>query len=126
MPLVETLPARPRRARLGANYARTALLLGLLTTLVVLLAYGLGGTGWAVGALLFMGVANLASWYFSDRIVLAMHRAVPLGPDDAPEVHTAVAQLARRAGIPARRPAPWRRAGSSREQRSGTGVVCAA
>ncbi len=103
MPLVETLPGSPPRARLGGNYVRTALLLAVLTTLVVVLADALGGPSWAAGALLFMAVTNLASWYFSDRIVLAMHRAVPLGPAEAPEVHAAVAQLARRAGIPAPR-----------------------
>src|SRR5262245_752351 len=97
MPLVEALPGRSRPSRIGANYARTALLLGLLTALVVVLADVLGGRGWALGALLFMGVTNLASWYFSDRLVLAMHRATPLGPDEAPQVHTAIASLARRA-----------------------------
>jgi heat shock protein HtpX len=100
MPLVETLPQIPRRPRLGANYARTALLLALLTALVVGLADVLGGTTWALGALLFMAVVNLGSWYFSDKIVLAMHRARPLDPREAPEVHEAVARLARRAGIP--------------------------
>jgi heat shock protein HtpX len=100
MPLVEALPNRSRGPGLGANYARTALLLGLLTALVVALADVLGGTGWAVGALLFMAVTNLASWYFSDRIVLALHRATPLGREEAPRIHAAVARLARRAGIP--------------------------
>lgn len=100
MPLVEALPGRSRPSRIGANYARTALLLGLLTALVVALAGALGGQVWAVGALVFMAGTNLASWYFSDRIVLAMHRAAPLGPDQAPEIHMAIASLARRAGIP--------------------------
>jgi heat shock protein HtpX len=100
MALVETLPRAPRRPRLGANYARTALLMGLLTALVVALADVLGGAGWAAAALVFMAVTNLASWYFSDRIVLAMHRATPLAPSEAPQVHAAVAELARRAGIP--------------------------
>lgn len=104
MAFVETLPGTAwRRPRLGANYVRTALLLGLLTALVVGVAGWLGGTGWAVGALLFMAVTNLASWYFSDRIVLAMHKARPLAPGEAPAVHAAVAELARRAGIPAPR-----------------------
>ncbi len=93
------LPA-PFRRGIGANYARTALLLGVLTAIVVLVADWLGGTGWAVGALVFMAALNLASWYFSDALVIAMHHAAPLTPADAPAVHAAVERLARRAGIP--------------------------
>jgi hypothetical protein len=44
MPRVETLPAPWPRPRLAASYARTALLLALLTALVVVLADVLGGT----------------------------------------------------------------------------------
>jgi heat shock protein HtpX len=84
----------------SANYLRTALLLGALTVLVVLVADWLGGTGWAVGALVFMGLANFASWYWSDRIVIAIHRARLLTAGEAPQVHRAVQRLARAAGIP--------------------------
>ena len=100
MPLAHALPQIPGRPRIGSNYARTALLLGLLTALVVGLAGMIGGTSWAVFALLLMAATNLGSWYFSDRIVLAMHRARPLDPGEAPAVHDAVARLSRRAGIP--------------------------
>lgn len=96
----EILPRRSVRSRLSANYARTVLLLGLLTSLVVVIADLLGGTRWAVGALIFMAASNLGAWWFSDRIVLAMHRATPLDPREAPQVFAAVATLARRAGIP--------------------------
>jgi heat shock protein HtpX len=96
----DVLPRRPDRPRLGANYARTALLLGLLTALVVGIADFFGGARWAVGALFFMAAANLGSWWFSDRIVLAMHRARELDPRSAPQVFEAVARLSRRAGIP--------------------------
>jgi heat shock protein HtpX len=93
-------PPGPFRRRIRANYVRTALLLGVLTTLVVLVADALGGTAWAAGALLFMAVFNLASWYFSDTLVIALHRARPLTPAEAPQVHAAVERLSRRAGIP--------------------------
>jgi heat shock protein HtpX len=85
---------------MGANYARTALLLGGLTALVVVAAHALGGTAWAAGALVFMGAMNFASWYWSDKIVIAMHRARPLGAHEAPHVHEALGRLARRAGVP--------------------------
>jgi heat shock protein HtpX len=94
---------RPFRRGIGSNYARTGLLLAALTTLVVLVANWFGGTTWAIGALVFMGVMNFASWYWSDRIVLAMHRARPLEASEAPAIHRAVQRLASRAGIPAPR-----------------------
>jgi heat shock protein HtpX len=43
---------------------------------------------------------NLGAYFFSDRIVLAMHRAKELSPAAAPELHGMVAELAARAGIP--------------------------
>ena len=89
-----------RSSGVGANHARTALLLGGLTALVVLISGALGGTGWAVGALVVMAAMNLAGWWWSDRIVIAMHRAQPLPIEEAPEVHAMVARLAGRAGIP--------------------------
>lgn len=88
------------RKGLGANMARTTLLLGGLTALVVLVAHALGGTGWAVGALVVMAAMNFASWYFSDRIVTAIAHARPLAYHEAPELHRAVERIARRAGIP--------------------------
>jgi heat shock protein HtpX len=90
----------PFRKGVGANYARTALLLGAMTALVVVIAHALGGTSAAVGALVVMGVVNLISWYKSDRIVIAVHRARPLEYAEAPAVHDAVNRLARRASIP--------------------------
>jgi heat shock protein HtpX len=94
-------PDRPLLRRgIGANYIRTTLLLGALTTLVVLVADWLGGTAWAIGALVFMGAMNFASWYWSHKIVIAMHRARPLTYREAPHVHEAIDRLSRRAGIP--------------------------
>ncbi len=82
------------------NYARTTLLLGALTALVVVVAHAVGGTSWAVMALAVMAVLNLGSWWFSDRIVAAMHHARPLSESEAPWLHDMVGRLAARAGIP--------------------------
>ncbi len=98
-----SLKRAPFRKGIGTNYARTAVLLAAMTALVVLVADWLGGTTWAVGALVVMGGMNLASWYWSDKIVLAMHRARPLEADEAPHIHRAVHRLAQRAGVPAPR-----------------------
>jgi heat shock protein HtpX len=82
------------------NFARTTLLLGALTALVVVIADALGGTSWAIGGLVIMGGVNFASWWFSDKILVAMHHARPLTRAEAPVVHDALARLAARAGVP--------------------------
>jgi heat shock protein HtpX len=84
----------------GRNYAKTALLLGLLTGLVVGVGYLIGGTSWAIYGLVFAGLLNFASYWFSDRIVLALHGAKPIAEADLPALHRAVERLAQRAGIP--------------------------
>jgi heat shock protein HtpX len=43
---------------------------------------------------------NLGAYFFSDRIVLAMHHAREIDPAEAPDLHRMVAELAARAGIP--------------------------
>src|SRR5207244_2302987 len=45
-------------------------------------------------------VMNLGAYFFSDRIVLAMHRAAEVTEAEAPALHRLVADLARRAEIP--------------------------
>jgi heat shock protein HtpX len=84
----------------GRNYTKTALLLGLLTGLLVLLGWFVGGSTWAVYALVFAVVLNFASYWWSDRIVLALHGAQPIAPGELPELHRIVERLATRAGIP--------------------------
>ena len=82
------------------NLVKTTLLLGLLTGLFIAIGGWLGGESGMVvafGAALLM---NLASFWFSDRIVLAMYGAQPLPEHEAPLVHRIVRNLATRAGIP--------------------------
>jgi heat shock protein HtpX len=82
------------------GYARAVVLLGTLSALVVLIADWAGGPTaalWAVGITLAL---NLASFYFSDRMVLALHRARPITFEQAPRLYEIVGELARRSGIP--------------------------
>jgi heat shock protein HtpX len=53
-----------------------------------------------VGALLFAAVFNVGSYWFSDRIVLRMYKAQPVGPEEAPELYAMVDVLRRRADLP--------------------------
>ena len=64
-----------------ANYFKTALLLGLLTALIIAVGGSLGGRQGMIIALVFAGVMNFVSYWFSDKIVLKMYRAQPVGPE---------------------------------------------
>ena len=51
-------------------------------------------------ALIFAGIMNLASYWFSDKIVLAMYGAKPVSESEAPELYQMVREMAARANIP--------------------------
>ncbi len=93
----------PRRGgglhRFG-NYLKTAILLAGLTALALVVGQRLGGPTGLLFAGMFVIAMNLASWWFSDRIALAMHGARPLSPADAPWLYQMVEDLARRANLP--------------------------
>ncbi len=79
---------------------KTALLLALLTGLLLLLGQAAGGrTGLAIALVLALAM-NFVSYWYSDRIVLAMYRAQELSRSDAPWLHAIVEDLAKNAGIP--------------------------
>jgi len=82
------------------NYLKTTLLLGLLTGLILVCGQLLGGQTGLVLALGFAAVLNFGSYWFSDKIVLAVHRAQPASPQQAPRLHAIVDRLVARAGIP--------------------------
>ncbi|MBP1625632.1 MAG: Heat shock protein, Metallo peptidase, family [Holophagaceae bacterium] len=81
------------------NQFKTILLLGAVSALLIALGAQMG-QGWmiiAIGAALLM---NLGSYFWSDKLVLAMHRAREVSEQEAPQLHAEVTQLAARAGIP--------------------------
>ena len=82
------------------NTVKTTLLLGALTALFILIGRAIGGQNGMIIGLLFAGVTNFVSWWFSDKIVLMMHRATEVGPEDAPEFYSMIAELTRRAQLP--------------------------
>ncbi len=82
------------------NYLKTAVLLGLLTGLIVLCGGALGGTKGMVIALVFAAIMNLGSYWFSDRIVLAMYHARPVSPEESPRFHAIVDRLCGKTGLP--------------------------
>ncbi len=85
------------------NALKTAILLTLLSLFVVLCGHALGGRQGMMAACVFAGLINLGSYWFSDKIVLAMYRAQSLAEAEAPEVFELVRNLSAKAGIPAPR-----------------------
>ncbi|MBZ4333265.1 zinc metalloprotease HtpX [Corallococcus interemptor] len=85
--------------RLG-NALKTTVLLAGLTALVLVIGQRLGGAQGLMMAGLFAVVMNFGSYWFSDRIALAIHGAQPLSYEQAPWLHEMVERLAARAGMP--------------------------
>lgn len=82
------------------NYAKTALLLVVLTGILVAMGGLVGGK---TGLLIAFGVAlvmNALSLWKSDKMVLRMFGAQEVDATSAPGLHSMVAQLARRADLP--------------------------
>ena len=82
------------------NGIKTALLLGLMTGLILVIGGVLGGRNGMLIALVLAGVMNFFSYWFSDKIVLAMYGAKPVQSGEAPALHAIVERLAARANIP--------------------------
>jgi heat shock protein HtpX len=82
------------------NAAKTALLLGALTALIMVIGRYLGGHQGMVIAFLFAIMMNFGAYWFSDKIVLRMYRARPVSEAEAPTLHRMVRELAQQAGLP--------------------------
>jgi heat shock protein HtpX len=82
------------------NGLKTAALLGLLTSLILLVGYWFGGRGGLVIALVLSLVMNAVSYFFSDKIALRAMHAHPVSEREAPELYAIVRDLANRTGQP--------------------------
>jgi hypothetical protein len=88
-------------SRLG-NGLKTALLLGGLSALILLIGQALGGTtGLLIAGVIALGM-NGVSYFYSDRLALRAMRAEQVSPQQAPWLHAMVAELATRQGLPRR------------------------
>jgi heat shock protein HtpX len=83
-----------------SNVLKTGILLGVLTALLVLAGHAIAGQQGMIIALVLAAVMNLGSYWFSDKIVLAMYGAQPVDEAQAPGLHAIVRRLATRAQIP--------------------------
>lgn len=82
------------------NTLRTTLLLATLTALLLLAGRAIGGNAGMAVALVFAAVMNIGSYWYSDKLVLSMYRARPVGPEQSPKLYSVVEELARRGDIP--------------------------
>lgn len=82
-----------------ANQLKTIALLGGLSSIIIFLGnYLAPGNLWLFGAIA-VGM-NIFSYFFSDRIVLAMNRAKPITEADDPQLFAMVRDLAQTAELP--------------------------
>ena len=82
------------------NRLKTILLLASLTALLMWAGHAVGGVAGLWFALAIAAAMNLCAYWFSGRIVLRMHHAQEAGPDQYPELHALVRDLALRAQLP--------------------------
>ena len=81
-----------------SNVLKTTILLGAMSGLFLMIGEMLGGAQGMVMGLVFAGVMNFASYWFSDKIVLSMYRAQEVGPGH--RLYEMVSRLAQRASLP--------------------------
>ncbi len=82
------------------NMLKTTLLLGGLTGLLMLIGAQFGGRSGMIFAFVFAMVMNFGSYWFSDRLVLAIYKAKPVTESDDPGLYSIVRSLSSRAGLP--------------------------
>jgi heat shock protein HtpX len=81
------------------NHFKTFILLGTLSAIFIAVGGMLGKPYLIAFAVLALGF-NFAAYWFSDRIVLALHRVREIAPQDNFALHNIVQDLVRRADIP--------------------------
>lgn len=82
------------------NTLRTTFLMALLTMLLVMAGGAIGGKSGMTFALVMAGVMNFVSYWFSDKIVLAMYGAHEVTEAEQPAFYSLVRQLAVQSGMP--------------------------
>ncbi|MBN9260494.1 MAG: protease HtpX, partial [Hyphomicrobium sp.] len=82
------------------SYAKTAMLLALLTAIFVAIGGLAGGqTGMVIAFVIALGMNAFSLWR-SDKMVLRMHEAEEVDERSAPEYYNLVRELAARAELP--------------------------
>lgn len=82
------------------NTFKTAFLLTALTLLLLFIGRIFGGQNGMLIALIFAAVMNFVSYFFSDKIALAMYSAQPVTREQLPRAYQIVERLTQKVGIP--------------------------
>ena len=82
------------------NTFKTAFLLTSLTLLLLFIGRVFGGQNGMLLALIFAAVMNFVSYFFSDKIALAMYHAKPITREELPRAYQIVERLTQKIGIP--------------------------
>jgi heat shock protein HtpX len=81
------------------NTLKTVFLMTLMMVLFLFVGYLLGGSTGMTIAFIFSLMMNFGSYWFSDKIVLAMYRAKEVNRESAPKFYELVEELSRNAFI---------------------------
>src|SRR3954453_791945 len=79
---------------------RTTILLASLSGLLVVIGALIGGPSTAATFLFIALAINFFSYFFSEKMALAMARAKPIDESEAPRLYQIVRELTTRAGLP--------------------------
>ena len=81
------------------NQVKTAVLMALLTALLLWIGSFFGRSG-IVFAAIFVGIMNIGSYWFSDRIVLWMYRAKEAKQSEYPKLYKVVKEVSKLSNLP--------------------------
>ncbi|MDY0081873.1 MAG: zinc metalloprotease HtpX [Ignavibacteriaceae bacterium] len=82
------------------NGLKTVFLMSAMMALFLVVGYAIGGKTGMTIALIFSLIMNFGSYWFSDKIVLAMYRAQPITREQSPKFYDMVEQLTQNANLP--------------------------
>lgn len=82
------------------NTFKTALLLTALTLFLILIGARFGGRNGMILAFVIALAMNFFSYFYSDKLALAMYRAQPVTREQLPRVYQVVERMTQRMGLP--------------------------
>jgi heat shock protein HtpX len=85
---------------LTMNNLKTVFLLTLLTLLAIGVGNYFGGQNGMVIGFAIAAVTNFVSYFFSDKIALAMYRAQPVSREELPRIYQVVERLTQKTNLP--------------------------